>query len=1672
MSGYGVVHRVTVYSGLSSSAQLFQVHSATGFANPYLMPPQHTGRRIEVPEGRADPGQLRFTVLDKRNVAGDQTDRFLTAKLGDADGRLAVRHSRVEYDVSDDGGVTFQREFTGRLQDIQQPDKNTLAFSAADPRVDEMDEMFDGTIPSVGWATPPVLAPLGIHTGTTPNYYGPWTSSDAGVVWETTISQSNNGWFDLFRLTQDFNVPWLMYTDALRELGAYITLDPVLGRVYAPDVKVLFRPDGGSDVQLSVTPNFGDFLFDLPPHKGTIRGVLGDTNDPPIMMTVGVISRAGDGAMPADGTHGTARLVSVAPPRPDAPILIGTGTAASGVHWATLVSGIAHGSFGGNGFPIDYPRFNELTQDTTQPRLRFRIIEGPVKPSEWLEENVWPIVGFAPAITPSGTMYPVSYDPPLTLPTLTFDGSNTLSGGWAVGGGKQYNNVRVETVSEQQIIVEQRSRAAFSDAGTDIPVDLLKEFDGDRIERHRDPDAPRKQFLIRARGLRPSADDDRSRNDVVGWATARAESVLDRFQDGPQSVTLTAKRQAATRNAMVGDYALEAVPWLVDVQTNRRGGTRVMLITEKSVNPDGTYEFRLLDNGPEQFTDAPTLTSVTTGTDANHAVDVALTPPAPGRAVIELATVASGIAEPASDSVLWKPVVSASGLAQVVTLNGLPSRRRHWVRTIGRAPGRLPSAYVAAQDAHTAAITPPTITGATVSGSAVVLTWTNGVATYPIMPVFSAAGSGVADGSLADFVAQPLPAGSTRFQFTGMTASSPVTVGVKHVDLYGGDSTPAKVGTSTGSNAVLSAPRQLTIIQGRAGVDLGQTRDPQLGYGLEVSWSPTEPYANTVLHYDTDENFTAPTAISGITNRRIKVLTPLDDATRYIRAYHQRTGYVTSTASSTVSAKPVALRADASTADGFAAGYAYLSSIASSQVALNVGTGDPDTDKFYYDVSLSAFVEPTTASSGISTADMPYSAGTGLTLSTGTVAYLWGKFWSSTKGFGQQVKHAFTLPTGGPVADVDLSTDDNAAVYATPITQDASALSFRFRAAVAAKGTNAWSDPAYSDAGVDEWSGTAFGTQVDLSTVMTAVSGLGAGHALYLSGFAYDNATTTAAAQQAATASQNIRRSIEYGQSKQIPALAIELIEEQEGAASLYSGATAIDGQIIRGNYESWAALTSGAGTLANTSDTSINMRIGGTATTSGEFSQLSRGVLLFDVAASSKIPEGAVATAATLTLWPTGNPTDNFVSSLVLTNAPVTSYTSLVVADYALLKAQPVEHGTTRKAVSSITLNTPFTFTLNQAALATLNSTLESGNVFELGLMFDWDYLDVAPAWVASKQDDVFLGSVNHATASKRPVLAVTYAGPSARVTLRHSDPDGLTTKIQKQVRVGGADWPLTWTDHITAPVPTGVLSSGVSVDYPIYVQTLEKPPSYAQARLVYVLGGETLYSSPITTPGLDMGRVPNLVVEAKVDKDWNASVYVEGDYDTNSVRVAVNSGVNPTFPALSGVAARNPIDGRLFTAADVATLYTDLPVPLAAGQSAAFSVVGYTAASGLGFAGPLYRSAISRPAALGGADPTINSVTLAVVDNGGGNDLDYTVNWTVANVTDGAHDMYVEVIEPKYDSATATGTEASPSSNLQMLLTASGEGGVGSTGFRADCYLKNTAGEVIDSKTGYYST
>jgi hypothetical protein len=284
------------------------------------------------------------------------------------------------------------------------------------------------------------------------------------------------------------------------------------------------------------------------------------------------------------------------------------------------------------------------------------------------------------------------------------------------------------------------------------------------------------------------------------------------YGNGPQVATFRCRRTAGVEAVKQGDLKLLAFSVLPDPTTNKRGGTRAGRCVER--REDGIQAYlSFVDMGANTTATTPTVGSpAQQAGNTRSAVTVAITRNA-ARVPVEVhyavTTTAIGSA-PAEASGAWVPMRDQNYYVttdEEVVINQLPAGGRIWVR--GRSvpqppfdsdpPSFLPSAWVVTTFVDLANFAAPT--GAAVSAittTTALVTWTIGDAdAYLDVRLATPASDPLVR------IATPLP-GTTRFQLTGLTASTEYKVSIRHTD-FGGGFTAATEATFTTSASVAPA---------------------------------------------------------------------------------------------------------------------------------------------------------------------------------------------------------------------------------------------------------------------------------------------------------------------------------------------------------------------------------------------------------------------------------------------------------------------------------------------------------------------------------------------------------------------------------------------------------------------------------------------------------------------------------------------------------------------------------------------------------------------------------------------------------------------------------------------------------------------------------------------------
>ncbi len=200
---------------------------------------------------------------------------------------------------------------------------------------------------------------------------------------------------------------------------------------------------------------------------------------------------------------------------------------------------------------------------------------------------------------------------------------------------------------------------------------------------------------------------------------------------------------------------------------------------------------------------------------------------------------------------------------------------------------------------------------------------------------------------------------------------------------------------------------------------------------------------------------------------------------------------------------------------------------------------------------------------------------------------------------------------------------------------------------------------------------------------------------------------------------------------------------------------TSVDGKVAQSiiSTGTWAEIRDGAGD--NSSDTDISASfIGVASTTSNRWSQIVRGIFLFD---TSGLPDDVNITAATLSLYGSNKVTiSSWTLNINVYSSAPASNTALAAGDYDSLGATAFSDTSITYANWSITGYNDFA--LNASGIAAISKT----GVSKLGARnADHDVANSAPTWEDQKYTYLYT-YMSEKGEGYKPKLVVTYTAPT----------------------------------------------------------------------------------------------------------------------------------------------------------------------------------------------------------------------------------------------------------------------------------------------------------------------
>ena len=455
-------------------AQAFRLATVQGLAGyaPYLNAPTGRSGKYDPLTARFDTGELQFRIQDQRINGTSNVQRWVTAFIGNTNGKnlLIGRRCVVEEDLGD--GLGFQPFYVGRISNVQLDDPANFRINVREPNDDLKLTVFQ-RLPSRaahGLVTSQFI-PLGLSAN-----YGPFQSN--GTL-GGTIQQISNGRYAVYLDSKSVKnplniVPNVMFNNLYAGTSATNT-SPVQSSVgsYVPGLLDLFR------LELSIGNGAGQtFQFritDLLPVTDSIASktlrigvivftALSATNDAFYAPTTRF----------APGTNVKLRILpGILNVSSDNPVMI------DGVHPAQILQDAVKGMYGivdvtgtlVSGMCYDAQAFATLITDASYVTPRFRITQSMML-SDFIEKYISPSgIGYRieaqyvngmiqPVFVPFDARLPQAFT---GLPSVTeTDFADVKSFQWVAG--KPLAGIEITTYAENT-----------NQPGTDVTPSLITE---------------------------------------------------------------------------------------------------------------------------------------------------------------------------------------------------------------------------------------------------------------------------------------------------------------------------------------------------------------------------------------------------------------------------------------------------------------------------------------------------------------------------------------------------------------------------------------------------------------------------------------------------------------------------------------------------------------------------------------------------------------------------------------------------------------------------------------------------------------------------------------------------------------------------------------------------------------------------------------------------------------------------------------------------------------------------------------------------------------------------------------------------------------------------------------------------------------------------------------------
>lgn len=800
--------------------------SLAGYA-PYMRIPRGQNGEFDIKSGRSSVGAYSVEILDAKTTAGNNATRWVSAFIGDSNGRLSLVGKKAIIEESTDNGSTWNLFFCGRVNKFDLSSKLTYTIEIGD-NLELLKQKIFTTDTIASGAVFKSLLPLGIldklempDSQSSLPQTPPFRISKAEIAananqqlrydrWLTLTNASTNDIRNFWSYGEKYN------TSAGLRYDVYAGQQPLRARI---EISGSYYYYGVDILQTPANANRNKTLQQI--QKIHIAEL--DTSDPRFSSISNI---------PAQSFQNIANIPAIwiysLPGNEEF-----KGTLFINDTPYQVLRDILDGNYFPRSFPqltIPYDSASIIQLENTRPleKMVYRM-EEPMEAGEFIEKYICKPFGLGYTFEPqtingapqSAFRFFSTYIPTSSAGLATLDDTSVIAGteqSWNTNepvlavGGKYYVEY-FKTYDRDSL------SAAQSEGQTDPTIQQVFPI---IYALTSDIDPSNKIEELDFNGLRGLNNDTYSNSvggmtgnvptDVYtqGRAVGHMKKYYDRNQFGNPLVQLTCIRNATTNGLKVGDFVLVDVDVLPNQALHTRGGTRIYQILQKNV--DGIQiEFNLLDSGVNQTMPTPAFGIVSSS--VSNQIDFQLSIPQPGTLEIEYAVVPSGSPAPANSSVNWVYFNSSRNTAttESFSIDTIPEGKTTYIRARATALTngdlQLPSPYVIASPVTLANISAPTnLVVSNITAKSAEIDWVNTNDVFPI-EIKLASPQGEPITTIIE-----LPPSSSAFDLTGLDLNTnPAhTVGIRYVDAYRGFSPLVTASfTAAGTTPQLDAPAAL-----------------------------------------------------------------------------------------------------------------------------------------------------------------------------------------------------------------------------------------------------------------------------------------------------------------------------------------------------------------------------------------------------------------------------------------------------------------------------------------------------------------------------------------------------------------------------------------------------------------------------------------------------------------------------------------------------------------------------------------------------------------------------------------------------------------------------------------------------------------------------------------------